>query len=143
MLTKGVLPKTFNPLTEPTVRHGPEMLVHNKGADAQNRKMLKVLNPQKTRTNIWSYAVGLGGTTNDKEAFKHPAVFPEKLAQDHILSWSNPGDLVFDPMCGSGTVAKMAYLLRRDYLGVDISEEYINIARERLNKHETQKRLPV
>jgi site-specific DNA-methyltransferase (adenine-specific) len=77
--------------------------------------------------------VGLGGTTSDRIAFKHPATFPEKLAWDHILSWSNKGDLVFDPMCGSGTTCKMAFLSNRKYLGVDISEEYINIAKTRLS----------
>ncbi len=75
----------------------------------------------------------MGGSTNDRGAFKHPAIYPERLAQDHILSWSNEGDVVFDPMCGSGTTCKMAFLNNRNYIGVDISEEYINIAEERLN----------
>ncbi len=66
--------------------------------------------------------------------FKHPAIYPERLAQDHILSWSNEGDVVFDPMCGSGTTCKMAFLNNRNYIGVDISEEYINIAEERLEE---------
>ena len=73
-----------------------------------------------------------GETTKDKIAFKHPAVFPEKLALDYILSWSNEGDLVFDPMCGSGTTCKMAMLNNRKYLGCDISEEYVGIARKRI-----------
>ncbi len=132
VLTKGV-PKTFNPLTEPTVRNGMEMLVTNKGPDAVNKKVLKELKKEKTRTNIWAYAVGLHGTTSDKIAFQHPAVFPEGLAADHIQSWSNPRDLVFDPMCGSGTTCKMALIHDRNYIGVDISEEYIEIARERLS----------
>ena len=131
ILSKGK-PKTFNPIKEKTVRNGYEMVVFNKGADGINRKNLKELKTEKTRTNIWKYAVGLGGTTSDKIAFKHPAVFPEKLAQDHILSWSNEGELVFDPMCGSGTTCKMAFLSKRKYLGVDISDEYINIAKTRL-----------
>jgi len=126
-------PKTFNPLKEPTVRNGMEMLVHNKQADGINKKILKELKTEKTKTNIWQYAVGLGGTTSDRIAFEHPAVFPEKLAYDHILSWSNPGELVFDPMCGSGTTCKMAHMTKRDYLGVDISDEYIQIARQRLD----------
>ena len=107
VLSKGS-PKTFRPLKEPTVRSGYEMLVHNKGPDAVNNKVLKELKKEKTRTNIWAYAVGMGGTTRDKVAFRHPAVFPEKLAGDHIRSWTEPGDLVFDPMCGSGTTPKMA-----------------------------------
>ena len=133
ILSKGK-PKTFNPLKERTVRNGYEMVVHNKGADAINKKVLKELKKEKVRTNIWAYAVGMGGTTKDKVAFKHPAVFPEKLAEEHILSWTNKGDLVFDPMCGSGTTCKMARLTSREYLGVDISEEYIDIAMQRLDK---------
>ena len=132
VLSKGK-PATFNPLKVPTQRHGYEMLTHNKLPDGINKKKLGELKKEKTRTNIWSYAVGLGGTTNDKIAFQHPAVFPEKLAEDHILSWSNPGDLVLDPMCGSGTTGKMALLNDRDFIGIDISPEYIEIARQRLS----------
>ncbi len=131
VLCKG-RPATFNPLKEKTVRHGREMLVCNKKADGVNRKVQGELKKEKTRTNIWKYAVGFGGTTTDKIAFKHPAVFPEKLAEEHILSWTDPGALVFDPMCGSGTTCKMAHKNEREYLGVDISEEYINIAKARV-----------
>ncbi len=137
VLSKGK-PKTFNALKVPTQRHGMEMLTHNKLPDGINKKKLGQLKKEKTRTNIWSYAVGLGGTTNDKIAFQHPAVFPEKLAADHIMSWSNPGDLVLDPMCGSGTTGKMALLNDRDFIGIDISPDYIEIARERLVQCELQ-----
>ncbi len=130
-------PNTFNPLTEKTVRQGLEMVVHNKGADAVNKKVLKELKPNKTKTNIWDYAVGLGGSTIDKEAFKHPAIFPEKLAEDHILSWSNEGDIVFDPMCGSGTTLKMAKKLKRLFIGCDISSEYVDISKKRLEKYKS------
>ena len=132
VFTKGK-PKTFNPLKEPTVRHGMEMLVHNKGSDGVNKKVLGELKKEKTKTNIWDYAVGLGGSTNDKIAFKHPAIFPERLAYDHILSWTNENDLVFDPMCGSGTTCKVAKMLNRNFIGCDISAEYVNIATQRVN----------
>ena len=125
-------PKTFNPIMEKTARHGFEMAVFNKGPDGVNKKTLVELKEEKTRNNIWEYAVGLGGTTSDKIAFKHPAVFPEKLAEDHILSWTNPGDLVFDPMCGSGTTCKMALINDRNYVGCDISDEYVKITKTRL-----------
>ena len=82
------------------------------------------------RGNVWHYSIG--GGSSDKVAFQHPAIFPEKLAEDHILSWSNEGDIVFDPMCGSGTVGKMALLHSRRFIGCDISQEYINIAKERI-----------
>ena len=131
VFSKGT-PKTFNPLMEKTARSGYEMLVHNKKSDGINKKTLGELKTKKTKNNIWEYAVGLGGTTNDRVAFKHPAVFPEKLAEDHILSWSSYGDLVFDPMCGSGTTCKMAKANGRHYLGCDISQEYVNISNERL-----------
>lgn len=84
------------------------------------------------RTNIWEYLTGSTHTSKDKFAYVHPAIFPEKLAEDHILSWSNAGDLVFDPMCGSGTVGKMALKHNRRFIGIDCSEEYIEIARQRL-----------
>jgi len=63
---------------------------------------------------------------------KHPAPFPEKLAEDHILSWSNEGDTVLDPMAGSGTTLKMAKKNNRNYIGIEISEEYIDIINKRL-----------
>lgn len=84
------------------------------------------------RRNIWEYQVGKWKVTKDEIAYKHPAIFPEQLAEDHILSWSNEGDLVFDPMAGSGTTLKMAKLHNRNYLGFEISKEYIEIANERL-----------
>jgi site-specific DNA-methyltransferase (adenine-specific) len=140
VLVKGKV-KTFNPLKEKTVRSGMEILSANKKPDGSVRRVMGELKPEKTRTNIWEYAVGLGGTTSDKIAFEHPAVFPEKLAEDHILSWSNRDELVFDPMCGSGTTLKMAKLNDRNFVGCDISEEYVKIAKERLKQAEKQKKI--
>lgn len=125
-------PKTFSPLKIKTVRQGKEMLPFNKGADGVNKKILGELKPEKTMTNIWDYAVGFGGSTSDRLAFDHPAIFPEKLAEDHILSWSKEGDIVFDPMCGSGTTCKMAKKNNRHYIGCDISEEYVKLAKKRM-----------
>ena len=85
------------------------------------------------RFNVWDIVT----EKNNKSG--HPAVFPEQLAKDHILSWSNEGDLVLDPMCGSGTTCKMAKLNNRNYIGIDCSEEYCNIARERINSQTNKK----
>ena len=73
------------------------------------------------RTNIWKYNVSF----NDK-IVKHPAVFPEQLSEDCILSWSIEGDTVLDPFMGSGTTAKMAMLNNRNYIGFEVNEEYYN-----------------
>ena len=81
------------------------------------------------RTNIWKYNVSF----NDK-VVKHPAVFPEQLAEDCILSWSVEGDLILDPFMGSGTTAKMAMLNNRNYIGFEINEEYYNGILKRLDK---------
>lgn len=86
----------------------------------------------RNKENIWKLEVGYMKTTKDKFAYEHPAMFPEQLAEDHILSWSNPGDIVFDPMCGSGTTLKMALLNNRKYIGIDTSLEYVNIANNRI-----------
>ena len=84
------------------------------------------------RTNVWSYAVGNNKSTTDKFAFKHPAIFPEKLAQDHILSWSNNGDIILDPFMGSGTTGKMALLNNRKFIGIEKVEEYFEISKQRM-----------
>ena len=84
------------------------------------------------RLNVWEYRTGKGHTTKDKIAFEHPAVFPEDLAKDHIISWSNEGDIVYDPFMGSGTTAKMCIELNRNWIGSEVSEEYCNIAHQRI-----------
>jgi site-specific DNA-methyltransferase (adenine-specific) len=84
------------------------------------------------RANIWRYHVGQNGD----DQTDHPAPFPEALARDHIISWSNPGDIVLDPMAGSGTTAKMAKLTGRRWLGFDISGEYVELANRRIDKAE-------
>ena len=62
----------------------------------------------------------------------NPAIFPKKLANDHILSWSNENDLVYDPFMGSGTTAKMALLNNRKFIGSEIAKEYCEIAEKRI-----------
>ena len=90
-----------------------------------------------TRQNVWTYNTGWGHSAKEKIAFEHPAIFPEQLAADHIISWSNPGDIVLDPMNGSGTTTKMANKFGRRYIGIDISPEYCEIARKRLEAVDT------
>lgn len=77
------------------------------------------------RNNIWKYVTSQNG-------IKHPAPFPEQLAADHIESWTSPGDLVYDPFLGSGTTAKMALLAGRKFIGSEISSEYAEIAKKRI-----------
>ena len=67
-------------------------------------------------------------------AFEHPATFPENLAHDHIVSWSNEGDLIYDPFLGSGTTAKMAKTNHRKYIGSEINGDYFKIAQKRLSQ---------
>ena len=67
-----------------------------------------------------------------KKNYGHPAIFPEQIANDHIISWSNEGDLVYDPFIGSGTTAKMANLNKRNFIGSEISKDYCDIAEKRI-----------
>ena len=78
------------------------------------------------RNNIWKYTTSFNGV-------KHPAPFPEALAADHIKTWTNNGDLVYDPFMGSGTTAKMALLNNRNFIGSEISQEYADIANLRID----------
>lgn len=84
------------------------------------------------RNNIWKFNTGSGFSTKDKIAFKHPAIFPEQLAADHIITWSNAGDIVYDCFGGSGTVGKMAHIHRRNWILSEISVEYCEIAEKRM-----------
>lgn len=83
------------------------------------------------RYNIWS--LGTVAHENICEKLEHPASFPEKLARDHIISWSNKGDLVYDPFCGSGTTIKMAIEQGRNWIGSEIASEYIPIIEKRIS----------
>jgi len=140
VLSKGE-PKTFNPILRPrrnkwndkrTVRY--KGVTRNK--DGEFEKRLVKVNEVVKKQNLWTYVVSGGSSSTDRIAHQHPAVFPEQLAADHIISWSNPGDIVFDPMCGSGTTCKMAWLNKRNFIGIDISEEYINdICKPRLKMY--------
>ena len=131
-------PKTINLLQDKKNRYAHQS---SWGKRKERRKDGELVEVEKVivkefgvRNNIWRYNTGAGFTTNEKIAFNHPAVFPEQLARDHIVSWSNKGDIVLDPMCGSGTTCKMAKLNNRNFIGIDISEDYCNIARKRLIK---------
>ncbi|MDW7641822.1 MAG: site-specific DNA-methyltransferase [Nitrosarchaeum sp.] len=89
------------------------------------------------RTNIWRIKNSGGFGQSSKESYKHPATMPEELAQDHIITWSNPGDLVIDPFMGSGTTAAMAIQTERNYIGFEIDDEYYKLCQSRLTKLKT------
>jgi len=134
ILSKG-RPKTFNPLIDKLnicKKGGGGNYRQKNGVMTTGKKSGVLLNKFGMRFNIWRYKVGGGQSAKNKIAYQHPAIFPEQLAIDHILSWSDKGDIILDPMCGSGTTCVAAKNLNRSYIGIDISEEYCKIARERL-----------
>lgn len=133
VLSKGK-PSTFNPLmVEKKYMDNRKKKQYNKKVDGEQIvREYKATSNMKPKDNVWEYSVGLYNSTSDKIAFKHPAVFPEQLALDHILSWSNKGDTVLDPFVGSGTTGKMAVMSGRNFIGIDMDEEYLDIARQRI-----------
>jgi len=132
VFSKGT-PKTFNPSMKfKEYDDKRKIKAVNRGKDGKI-VMKKVNHRDYVKVgNIWFYATGFGNTTKEDYAFEHPAMFPEQLAKDNIMSWSNEGDLVLDPMCGSGTTCKMAMQSLRNFLGFEISEKYCKIANKRL-----------
>ena len=111
---------------------------YSKG-EQKRGKMAKPVKKQKIKGNIWEYVVGK--KKEDQAAKGHPAPFPMDLARDHINSWTNEGDLVLDPMNGSGTTCLSALQLGRDYIGIDMSKEYCELAKSRIKEFEQQPRL--
>jgi len=137
VFVRGAKPATFNPIKDKKNKiHG----VMNTGnparqKDGSTKDAGSYMRPKYSmRCNVWEYNVGKNSSTSDSIAYDHPAIFPEQLAEDHIISWSNPGDIVLDPFIGSGTTAKMALKNDRKYIGFEISEKYCEIARQRLSK---------
>jgi DNA modification methylase len=131
IFTKGKI-KTFNPIKDrPTKgirkKHGTVRQID--GTTKKQSSIGKIYTDKEAqRFNVWR----INTEVSNNNRF-HPAQFSEKLAEDHILSWSNEGDTVLDPMAGSGTTLKMAKKNNRSYIGIEISQEYIDIINERLS----------
>lgn len=120
---------TFNPIMEPCKCAGKVYDSTCKNIGGENGRTHKTfnINSDKVKSNIWEIAIARNKT-------EHPAVFPEKLAHDHILSWSNEGDLVLDPFCGSGTTGIAAVKLNRNFIGIDKVEEYAKLSNSRISE---------
>jgi len=134
VFTKGSA-KTFSPIMENCKTAGVIKDRSNTSEFARQsadrpRNEKTVVKDKKRLQNVWN--IGVGSKNKD-----HPAIFPEKLAHDHIISWSNPGDLILDPFAGSGTTLKMAESLGRNSIGIEISEEYCEIIRKRMANRQT------
>lgn len=126
IFSKGT-PKTFNPIMQQCKMGGKkyDSTCKNMGGENGRTKKTFILNNERYKDNIWDIAIAQNKTS-------HPAVFPEQIANDHIISWSNEGDLVFDPFVGSGTTGRMAVLNNRKFIGIDVSEEYCKLSKERI-----------
>jgi site-specific DNA-methyltransferase (adenine-specific) len=123
--------KTFNPIMIDCIYAGTETWgkpsFHKTNSSGLVKVEKKKVNDKKQKENVWEF---LNAKDN---VYKHPAPFPEQLAHDHIISWSNESDTVLDCFLGSGTTGKMAKQLNRNFIGIEISEEYLEIAKQRIN----------
>jgi DNA modification methylase len=131
VLSKG-RPKTVNRLRDRKNVTAGSRAFHSSKLERQKtgrQHRNEVTAENGIRTNIWRYSVGFADCSDKTD---HPAPFPEALARDHILSWSNEGDTVLDPMMGSGTTGKMAVLNNRNFIGIEIAAEYFQIAERRI-----------
>ena len=139
IISKGK-PKTINLLKDKKNKYaGVETyaeITRREKDGSLTKKGKKIIQEYGIRTNIWKYKNGKNFTTRDKIAHKHPAIFPEQLAEDHIKSWSNENDIVLDIFGGSGTTIKMAEKLNRRWIYIDKVEDYCHIALERIKQYE-------
>lgn len=127
-------PKTFNALKERALRGGTKAHTERqKDGTLKRPKNIRQTTDMKALSNIWHIPCGYMIATTDKDAYEHPAIFPEALAERHILTWSNPNDIVMDFFGGSGTTAKMARANGRRYVTCDISKVYCDLMQKRLD----------
>lgn len=132
VLSKGT-PATFNPIMKVNKYAGEQKRKGHSGRDGfEYTDGYRVVPDKSLLTNVWTITVGYGHSSKDKIAHEHPAIFPEELARRHIMTWTNPGDVVLDYFAGSGTTCKMARNLNRRYIGGDINAAYVDLARRRL-----------
>jgi len=131
--SKGT-PETFNPFMVPAKYGHVEANMKHRGKDGKLEYVKTKRNSHTKIRNIFTYTVGGGHSTSDKEAYGHPALMPEKLAEDQILTWTNPRDTVFDPFNGAGTSGKMAVKNGRHYIGTEISPGYCDLSVTRIGK---------
>ena len=136
VFSKGIVNK-HNPIKIDCLHAGLELngttyKNYSKG-EQKRKKMAKPVKKQKIKGNIWRYVVGKN--KEDQGAKGHPAPFPCQLVRDHIISWTNKGDIILDPMCGSGTTCLVAKELGRNYIGIDVSKEYCTLAKKRIKEH--------
>ncbi len=124
------IPKTANLLKCESGNKKRKSTQRNK--DGTTKEFTSDGNKERIMDNVWLEDTGYMRTTKDKCAYKHPAMFPEKLVADHIYSWSNENDLIYDPFMGSGTTAKIASLNNRNWIGSEISKEYCDIIEKRI-----------
>jgi site-specific DNA-methyltransferase (adenine-specific) len=126
-------PKTFNPIADKKNRYaGYGSSGSKREADGSLSRYDFTVKDVGYRDNVWDYDPGFMKGTKYKKAYEHPAIFPEGLARDHILTWTNENDVVLDVCAGSGTTLDMAKRLSRHYLGIEISPEYVALAEKRL-----------
>ena len=132
---KGERPAYFNKeqLKIPS-KHGGKVMTGsgNRRTDGKTTKTVtRMINGMKCRGTVWDYL-----NAGDKNPLKrkHPAVFPDKIPLDFIECFCPPNGVVLDPFIGSGSTAVAAKELKRKYIGIDISEEYCNLSRERLKE---------
>ena len=133
-------PKTFNPIMKKNITAGSvrnSRKFRNKEGEMIPSFNGKPVNEYGIENNIWKIKNGMYKSTKDKEAFKHPAIFPEELVLKHILSWTNEKELVYDCFIGSGTTSKISTLNKRNWLGSEISKEYTQLANKRLEPYLT------
>lgn len=133
VLSKGA-PMTVNLLRQKARYAATKSATQRNNDGTTSPLKYKTGNDTRVLDNVWVISAGYMRTTTDKEAYEHPAMFPEALAERHIMTWSNPGDVVLDYFGGSGTTAKMARTLNRQWLTNDISSEYVAIIRKRLDR---------
>jgi site-specific DNA-methyltransferase (adenine-specific) len=126
-------PETFNPIMVKAKFGHLEANMKHRGRDGEIKYTKTKRNEFTKVRNILEYNIGGGHSTKDKVAFGHPALMPEQLAHDMITTWTNEGDQVFDPFSGAGTTAKMCLLSNRKFHGTELSLEYCELSKTRID----------
>lgn len=121
-------PKTINLITDrKNIWSGTQLHGTDREKDGSlHAARTGIVKDYGVRFNVWEI------TSEKNNKTDHPAVFPVRLAADHITTWTNPGDIVLDPFMGSGTTGVAARMLNRNFVGCELNPEYHKVAERRI-----------
>ena len=131
ILTKGK-PNTFNPILKKNKTGGASRnrrRERNHNGELVMKERVVTTKEYGIDDNVW-YITNHFNVTDEMKKYGHPAVMADEVAKRHIQSWTNEGDVVYDPFLGAATTTRLAKQMNRNWIGSEIHKPYFDISKK-------------